>query len=194
MLEKIVVKRHLICYLRDDDLLEQALIITEKMMSIGFDFKKLRRLINIYAVVQIGLVVLLIYVAMNFQIGLNAAGRGELFIKSIIITLLMQLAMFYPVYKFASREAVLAVDAVQEGLTPEELKSQRNKRLIGDVIKAGVFCFYLAFTLLVSSKGLVNTAKMFVLSMIFFNFILTYLSYFQCFNFAAKREMKLKEV
>lgn len=161
-------------------------------MSTGFDFKKLRRLINIYAVVQIGLIVLLIYVAMNFQAGLASIGRGELFNKSIIITLLMQLAMFYPVYKFASREAVLAVDAVGEGLTTEQQKSQRNKRLIGDVIKAGVFCFYLAFTLLISSKSLELPAKRFVLSMIFFNFILTYLSYFQCFNFVAKREMKLK--
>jgi hypothetical protein len=162
-------------------------------MSTVFDFKKLRRLINIYAVVQAGLVALLIYVAMNFQAGLVSIGRGELFNKSIIITLLMQLAMFYPVYKFASREASLAVDAVEEGLTAEQQKSQRNKRLVGDVIKAGVFCFYLAFTLLISSKNLDLPAKRFVLSMIFFNFILTYLSYFQCFNFAAKREMKLKQ-
>lgn len=162
-------------------------------MSTGFDFKKLRRLINIYAVVQIGLVALLIYVAMNFQVGLASIGRGDLFNKSILITLLMQLAMFYPVYKFAAREAALAIEAVQAGLTSEQLKSQRNKRLVGDVIKAGVFCFYLAFTLLVSSKNLPGAAAKFVLSMIFFNFILTYLSYFQCFNFAAKREMKAKQ-
>jgi hypothetical protein len=36
------------------------------------------------------------------------------------------------------------------------------------------------------------TAMKFVLSLIYFNFILTYLSYFQCFNFVAKREMKAK--
>ena len=162
-------------------------------MATVFDFKKLRRLINIYAVVQVALVGLLVYVAMNFQAGLASLGRGELFTKSIILTLLMQLAMFFPVYKFASREAVLAIAGMQDGLTPEEMKSQRTKRLIGDVVKAGVFCFYLVFIMVVANKSLDRAPKMLVMSMIFFNFILTYLSYFQCFNFVARREMKLKQ-
>ena len=161
-------------------------------MPAVFDFKKLRRLITIYAIVQVFLIGLLIYVAMVFQGGLAAAGRGALFNKSILITLLAQLAVFYPVYKFAGREAGLAVAATQAGLTPDELKSQRNKRLLGDIIKAGVFCFYLVFILVVGKKPLEPPAKIFVFSMIFFNFILTYLCYFQCFNFAAKREMKAK--
>lgn len=158
-------------------------------MATGFDFKKLRRTITIYAVVQAVLIALLIYVAINFQAGLAAAGRNPLFMKSIITTLLMQLALFYPIYKFAGREARLAVDSIQEGLTPDELKTQRNKRMVGDVIKSGIFCFYLAFIMMVSSKISAPVPKMFVLSMIFFNFILTYLCYFQCFNFVAKKEM-----
>jgi membrane protein involved in colicin uptake len=55
-------------------------------MPAVFDFKKLRRLIKIYAVVQVVLVALLVFVAMNFQAGLAGMGRGELFMKSIIIT------------------------------------------------------------------------------------------------------------
>ena len=69
-------------------------------MPSGFDFKKLRRLIKIYAVVQIALVALLLYVALLFQTNL-----GPLFWKSILITLVIQLVNFYPVNLFATREA-----------------------------------------------------------------------------------------
>jgi hypothetical protein len=161
-------------------------------MANSFDFKKLRKLIVIYAVVQVFLICLLVFMAMNFQAGLAMAGSSALFNKSIMITLLIQLLLFYPVYKFAAREARLAIDATEIGLTPDVLKSQRNKRLIGDIIKSGIFCFFLVFILVVSNKPFPQTAKMFILSLIFFNFILTYLSYFQCFNFAAKRDMKAR--
>jgi hypothetical protein len=156
-------------------------------MPTGFDFKKLHRLIKIYAVVQVVLIALLLYVALLFQ-----ANLGPLFWKSIIITLVIQLVNFYPVNLFATREAKREVAATAIGLTPEELKAQRNQRLVGDVIKMGVFIFFLVF----SYKAPVTAspkANSFYQSMIFFNFILTYLSYFQCFNFAAKREMKSKE-
>lgn len=147
-------------------------------MSKGFDFKKLRRLIMIYNVVQILLVVLLVLMALYFQ-----AGLGALFFKSIIITLVVQLFVFYPISLFAGREARREVASVAIGLTPEELKALRNKRLVGDVVRSGVFCFFLIF--IYSAP-----AHPFVLSLIFFSFILTYLSYFQCFTFVAKRAMK----
>lgn len=159
-------------------------------MPTVFDFKKLRRLIKIYAVVQVVLLVLLVGIAIIFQTGLNADGRGDLFNKSIMATLLMQLAFFYPIYKFAAREAGLAVDSLQSGLTPAEDKSLRNKRLIGDVVKSAVFCFYIVFSWKAPASN--APATKFFQSMIFFNFVLTYLCYFQCFNFAAKKIMKDK--
>jgi len=149
-------------------------------MSNGFDFKKLRRLIMIYAVVQVILVALLLYFALLFQ-----ATLGPLFWKSIIFTLVIQLVNFYAVNLFATREARREVAAVAIGLTPEELKAQRQQRLTGDIIKMAVFGFFLVF----AYKA---PARPFIQSLIFFNFILTYLTYFQCFNFAAKREMKSK--
>ena len=159
-------------------------------MPTVFDFKKLYRLIKIYAVVQVVLVALLIYTALIFQAGLTADGRGDLFTKSIMATLLMQLAFFYPIYKFGSREAGVAIDSLQSGLTPAEQKSLRNKRLIGDVVKSAVFCFYIVFSWKAPAGS--APATKFFQSMIFFNFILTYLCYFQCFNFAAKKLMKEK--
>jgi len=155
-------------------------------MSTSFDFKKLRRLLMIYAVVQAGLVILLIYIALQFQ-----AGLGPLFWKSIIITLIIQLVNFYPVNLFANREARREVAAVAIGLTPEELKAQRQQRLVGDVIKMAVFAFFVIFAYSAPVTANIQ-ANRFTQSLIFFNFILTYLCYFQCFNFAAKKEMKAK--
>lgn len=152
-------------------------------MSTGFDFKKLRRLVTIHTVIQVALVGLLIYMAMLFQGALHAEGRGFRFIHSIIATLVIQMILFYPINKFAVREAKLAADGAAIGLTPDEMKSQRNKRLVGDVLKSGVFCFFLIFAWRAPSDR-------FFLCIISFTFLLTYLSYFQCFNFAAKREMK----
>jgi predicted ferric reductase len=150
-------------------------------MSKDFDFKKLRRLIMIYYVVQIFLVALLVYISLYFQ-----SQMGALFFKSILIALIVQLVAFYPISLFAGREARREVASVAIGLTPEEMKSLRNKRLVGDVVRSGVFCFFLVF--IYSAP-----AHPFALSLIFFCFILTYLTYFQCFNFAVKREMKTLE-
>jgi hypothetical protein len=158
----------------------------EKYMPTVFDFKKLRRLTMIHAVVQVALILLLIYPALLFQ-----AALGPLFWKSIIITLVIQLANFYPVNLFATWEAKREVDSVAIGLTPDELKALRKKRQIGDVVKSGVFVFFIIFAFSVKEAPTV-TGNRFIQSMIFFNFILTYLSYFQCFNFVAKREMKAR--
>jgi len=158
----------------------------EKLMPTGFDFKKLRLLIKIYAVVQVGLIALLLYIALLFQ-----ANLGQLFWKSIIVTLVIQLVNFYPVNIFATREARREVASCAAGLTPEELKALRQQRLVGDVMKMAVFSFFIIFVYKAPVTPNIQ-ANRFYQSLIFFNFILTYLSYFQCFNFAAKKEMKAK--
>ncbi len=151
-------------------------------MAQKFDFKRLRRLITIYTVVQVFLVALLIYMAVNFQTGLQVEGRPQRFLHSVIVTLAIQLALFYPINKFAAREARREIDSSATNLTVEELKSLRNKRIFGDVVKTGIFIFFITFILRAPQDR-------FVLSIIFFSFILTTLSYFQCYNFAAKRGM-----
>ena len=154
-------------------------------MSSRFDFKKLRRFTMIYAVVQIVLVLLLVYMAVTFQAGLQLEGRPQRFFHSIVASLIIQLALFYPIWRFAGREAAREVDACEIGLDAERLKAMRTKRTVGDVIKSGVFIFFITFIYKAPQDR-------FVLSVLFFTFILTFLSYFQCFNFAAKKEMKAK--
>ena len=109
-------------------------------MSARFDFKKLHRFIMIYAVVQVVLVLLLVYMAMSFQVSLQ-----QRFLTSVIASLVIQLALFYPIWKFAGREAAREVDACEIGLDAEKLKAMRTKRTIGDVVKSGVFIFFITF-------------------------------------------------
>lgn len=153
-------------------------------MPVDFDLSKIRRLMTIHIVVQILLVLLLIYVALLFQPNL-----GQLFWKSILITLVIQLVNFYPINFFAGTEARREIAALKPGLTQEEFKSQRTKRIIGEVVKMSVFAFFLIFAWMVKPAPTILATR-FTYSLIFFNFILTYLTYFQCFNFAAKREIK----
>lgn len=156
-------------------------------MPAGFDFKKIQRLIKIHVVVQLLLACLLVYIALQFQ-----AALGPLFWKSVIITMVIQLVSFYPINFFAGKEAKREIAATAASLTPAEFKSQRTKRIIGEVIKMAVFAFFLIFAWSAPTTANVQ-ANRFVQSLIFLNFILTYLAYFQCFNFAAKREMQAKE-
>ncbi len=150
-------------------------------MKTMYDFKKLRRLITIYGVVQVVLIGLLIYMALNFQ----AQMTSDRFLKTVVITLIIQAALFYPINKFAIRESGREVDASATGLSPDDLKGLRNKRMFGDVVKMAVFIFFITFIYKAPSHP-------FILSILFFSFILTILTYFQCFNFAARRQMKEK--
>lgn len=154
-------------------------------MAKSFDFKRLRRLITIYAVVQVFLIVLLVITALYFQSGFQADGMPQRFLKSIVVTLAIQLALFYPINRFAAKEAEREVNSCANDLSVDELKGLRSKRIVGDAVKIAVFIFFLTFTW----KAPENKA---VLSVLFFSFILTFLTYFQCYNFAAKRLMREK--
>ena len=154
-------------------------------MAKVYDFKKLRRFILIYGVVQLFLIGLLIYMAVHFQAGLQSEGRPQRFLHSVVTALVIQLALFYPISRFAAKEVKRETEASAGGLSVEELKGLRTGRLVADVIKSAVFVFFIAF-IYKAPKDL------FILSVIFFSFILTILSYLQCFNFSAKKLMKEK--
>ncbi len=146
-------------------------------MAKEFDFKKQRIFIKIYGVAQVFLICLLVYMAVLFQANLQ-----QRFIYSVVTTLVMQLALFYPIYRFATREATREIEASAVGLTGDELKGYRTKRMISDTCKWAFFIFFVAFAYKVKIP--------FVLSIIIFTFILTTLTYLQCYNFVAKRLMK----
>ena len=154
-------------------------------MAQSYDFRGLRKQTKIYLAVQIFFLVLLIFMAINFQAAFKAKGMPNVFLNSIIATLLLQLAIFYPLNKAANREVDREVASSITGLSPEQQKALRKRRIFSDFIKSSILIFFFTFIFRAPPAT-------FVLSTTFFTFVVTSLTYFQCFNFAAKREMKAR--
>jgi len=153
------------------------------------DFKRLSRLMLIYRVVQAVLLALLIYVALNFQQHFVLKNRPDQFFKSILIAVVLQLIIIYPVYKLAWRDAGVEIDGSVSDLTGEQLTALRKKRLLGDLWKFCGVAFFVVFVLMVPSADKAAGVTL-VLASTLFSFLLTCLMYFQCFNFSAKKRMK----
>ena len=149
------------------------------------DYTRLRRMTKIYLVIQIFLVALLIFMGFYFQNALTAEGRSPRFLHSVLFALAFQLVLFYPIKKFADKEATREVASSATDLDFETTKMLRNKRIVGDVVKSGVFVFFLTFIYKAPKDA-------FVLSTLFLTFIFTYLSYFQCLNFLIKQAINKK--
>lgn len=143
----------------------------------------------IYRIVQILLMVLLVYVALQFQNQFAALGKSRQFMTSIISAVVYQLILLYPVYKLAWRDVGVEMEGCVLGLTPEMQKALRKKRLIGDLWKVCAIAFFITFVALVPDAKKAAGAPL-VLATTIFAFLLTCLTYFQCFNFSAKKRMK----
>jgi hypothetical protein len=155
----------------------------------SFDFKRLKRTMTIYRVVQGLLLCLLVYVAIIFQNNFSMLGKPDKFISSIITTIVIQLLLLYPIYRLAWRDVGVEVEGCAVGLTPESLAALRKKRLLGDLWKFSAVGFFLAFVSLVPDAKKAAGAPI-VLAIIIFSFLLMCLTYFQCFNFSAKKRIK----
>lgn len=155
----------------------------------SFDFKRLKRTMMIYRVVQVLLVCLLVYVASVFQVNFALLGKPEKFITSITAAVVAQLLLLYPVYRLAWRDAGVEIEGSATGLSPEMQTALRKKRLIGDLWKFSGVAFFLAFvTMIPDAKKAFGSVQ--VLSATLFAFLLICLTYFQCFNFSARKRMK----
>lgn len=147
-------------------------------------FKRMKRNLLIHAMVQIFLLVLLIYMALHFQASFRSAGAPQAFLNSIICSVVLQLLAFYPLKKLAGKEAKREVAAAAAvNLDAEAQKALRHSRLFSDIIKASVVSFFVIFVAMAPRF-------LFLLSTLFFTFILITITYFQCFNFAARKAMK----
>jgi hypothetical protein len=155
----------------------------------SFDFKHLNRTMTIYRVVQGLLVCLLVYVAFIFQNNFTLLGKPEKFISSIISTVVIQLLLFYPIYRLAARDVGVEIEGCVVGLTKEAMAALRKKRLLGDLWKFSAVGFFLAFVSMVPDAKKAVGAPI-ILAIIIFSFLLMCLTYFQCYNFCAKKRMK----
>lgn len=150
------------------------------------DYNRLRKMTKIYLAIQIFLIILLVFMAINFQVKMRAEGVSQRFLHSVVAALVIQLGLFYPIRKFAGNEAEREIESLNSGLDKDKLKSLRNRRMIADVAKMGVFVFFVTFVARAPKV-------LFIQSLIFFTFILTFLSYFQCLGFALKKGIPPKQ-
>lgn len=144
--------------------------------------RRLRRTLLIHRVVQVVLCALLIYMALHFQQLFTAKGEAHIFRNSLLATLLVQFAIFFPLRGFAAKEARRDFAAAAPDAAIEQQKLLRQQRLIGDTLKGAVFLGFAAFILMAPPAT-------FVLSTAFFCFNVTVITYLQCFNFAIRKEL-----
>jgi len=153
------------------------------------DVKRINRTMNIYRVVQALLIALFAYMAFNFQRMFALRGRPDQFISSIVITIVTQLILLYPIYRLAWRDAGIEIEGSVPGLSTGQLAALRKKRLLGDLWKFSAVVFFLTFVVLSPDQSKAQGMPM-VLSSILFSFLLACLTYFQCFNFTVRKRLK----
>jgi hypothetical protein len=144
--------------------------------------RRLHRSLQIHRIVQFLLCVLLIYMALHFQQLFLAKGTPHIFRNSLLATLLLQFGLFFPLRRFAGNEARRELAAAAVQATPEQQKQLRQQRLFGDTLKGAVFLGFTAFILMAPPAT-------FILSTAFFCFIVTVITYLQCFSYAIRRRL-----
>lgn len=150
-------------------------------MAQTFDFTRLRRLTVIHGVVQAFLLVLLAGTSYVFLAKMPA----DSFMNTVIRTVVIQLILFYPIYKLGASDAEREVAAAASGLSAEELMGLRRKRVFSDILKGAIIIFFFTFALKSPDSAPIQF-------MILAIFLFSYLAYFQCFNHVAKRQMREK--
>ena len=148
-------------------------------MSTTMDYGKVNKTIRIFGVVQLGLVALLVYMAVNFQEKLRMVGREYRFMHGVLASFVVQLLILYPVFKFAEKEARRDL-TLSRNPSKEDLKVLAKQKRTADILKISGFGFFVVF--IMAAPG-----DPFVLSVIYYSFILTILTYLQCYNFAARK-------
>jgi len=153
------------------------------------DFTRLKRLTIIYNVVQVGLFGLLIFMAYNFMLAFTKNGMSGFFFKSFALAVGIQLVMIYPAWWLSRQDVEVEVASALIGVTPEQLVALRRKRMIGDIWKLSVLGAFVVFIAMAPGADKGRGASL-ILAISYFAFLLVGLTYFQCFNFIAKRRRK----
>lgn len=153
-------------------------------MTEALGLRRLRKTLLIHRLIQGALVVMLLVMALYlFQMFAARDGNLRPFYNSLIATLLVQVALFFPIRAFTAKEARRELGlAAKTALTVNEKQQLRSQRLLADFIKVSVFVFFLVFISAAPPAG-------FVLSTSYFCCIGTVFNYLQNFNFAVRRQM-----
>lgn len=149
---------------------------------LGYDFSRLKRLMIAYRVVQVILLLILAVAVFLFQ-----TNYPHQFLSGVVASVVLQLLLFYPIYRLALRDVTVEIDGSAIELSTEDKAALRKKRLMGDLWKVSVLVFYLIFIARVPDVK--KTGTPFFLSVSLYSCLLLFLTYFQCFNFGAKKRI-----
>lgn len=154
-----------------------------------YNLTRLKRLTIIYRLIQVALLGLFMFMAYNFMQLFAKLGTPDYFFKALIISVIIQLVLLYPAWLLAGRDLEVEVEAGLSDATPEQLVKLRRKRLLGDLWKISALGFFIMFIIMAPDANKGRGASLF-LAAAYFSFLLTTLTYLQCFNLRASRKRK----
>lgn len=154
-----------------------------------YNLIKLKRLTIIYRMIQVALLGLFMFMAFNFMQLFGKLGTPDYFFKALMISLVIQLILLYPAWQLAGRDLEVEIETGRSDITPEQLVTLRRKRLLGDLWKISGLGFFIMFIIIAPDANKGRGASLF-LAAAYFSFLLTTLTYLQCFNLRAARRRK----
>lgn len=155
----------------------------------SYNFNRLKRLAIIYNVMQVGLLGLLLFMSYNFLLAFTRYGIPDAIFSSIGFSVVVQLVMMYPAWWLARQDVEIEVESALVGVTPDQLVALRRKRLIGDIWKLATMGAFVVFVSMTPGVDKGRGASV-ILAISYFSFLLVAITYFQCFNYIAKKRRK----
>ncbi len=155
-----------------------------------YDFTRLKRLSTIYTVVQICMLGLLLYMSYNFMLQFAKYALHGYFIRSLGFAVAIQMLFLFPAWWLAGRDVQVEIEGCLVGITDEQLLALRRRRLLSDIWKLAAISAFVVFVALAPGAEK-DRALSFVLAVAYFAFLLVSITYFQCFNYIAKKRRKV---
>lgn len=152
----------------------------------SYDFTRLRRFSIIYNVVQVCLVGLLLFMSYNFMMAFAKYGMSGAFMKSFGMAIAVQLILIYPAFWLARQDVEVEVEAALSNITADQQMALRKRRLVGDIWKLAALGAFAVFVAMSPGVDKGRGASM-ILAISYFSFLLVAITYFQCFNYIARK-------
>ncbi len=152
----------------------------------SYDFTRLRRFSIIYNVVQVCLVGLLLFMSYNFMMAFAKYGMSGAFMKSFGMAIAVQFILIYPAFWLARQDVEVEVESSLSGITADQQMALRKRRLVGDIWKLAALGAFAVFVAMSPGVDKGRGASM-ILAISYFSFLLVAITYFQCFNYIAKK-------
>lgn len=152
----------------------------------SYDFTRLRRFSIIYNVVQVCLVGLLLFMSYNFMMAFAKYGMSGAFMKSFGMAIAVQLILIYPAFWLARQDVEVEVESALSNITADQQMALRKRRLVGDIWKLAALGAFAVFVAMSPGVDKGRGASM-ILAISYFSFLLVAITYFQCFNYIARK-------